>query len=738
MEPLPLAPPEPSEDALPAAQGELVVQNGRLAGTRRALASALTLIGRDPSCEIHLNIEGVKPLHCAIVHGPAGFVLRDLDSVSGTVLNGETIHISALQDGDLLTVGPFQFRFQVPSGEPMEAPLTPAALRAERDALRIQAAAVAAQQAALGEEEIQLQQRRKALQRQKEQLATHLEERRQELIDLREQARRDRAALKAESETARAQNEEVRAALSKEREAVRQELQQAARERRRLIEFRKRLKQRWRKHWKVHEDALKRREQELAGERGKLERDAECLQRERVQMTQAQLRFNGEVELGRRKLQDEWQQLGLAQQQWEACLNQEQTGRAAHLRELDRRAAAVAASEQAAYEQGRHAEELHLKLRKEAEGLDARIRNQRLKLVEQGKQSNPSPAGPVAPFEAAAPLPRQREAAVPAVLARLAGDLADQRLHLLKQWQAFLELREAWEPERAAALAEIEAAARELEQRERWLDARAQALADSEADLRRRQTALFDVRCSLEAWQARLTARETFLDNERVMLLADVRAREEHAEAQGQRLEEMRQRRARRRSQEIEELRLAREQHEQMRRDYALLWQECQDRRAQVIREQRELTAKSLALEQFRQELLRRAADTPGADKRVERLRRRALAHLEAEARELSRERAAVKAETGRLDGRADRLLDKEESLVARHESWMRKIAEWEEQRSAAAVVEQHREQELRHWQLVHEQDARQLHELREEVERIARLLLEEGDTAGPPASQAA
>ncbi len=59
----------------------------------------------------------------------------------------------------------------------------------------------------------------------------------------------------------------------------------------------------------------------------------------------------------------------------------------------------------------------------------------------------------------------------------------------------------------------------------------------------------------------------------------------------------------------------------------------------------------------------------------------------------------------------------------------MRKLAEWEDQRAASADLEQHREQELRHWQLVHEQDARQLSALREEVERIARLLLDEGDT---------
>ncbi|HWG46016.1 MAG TPA: FHA domain-containing protein [Gemmataceae bacterium] len=732
MEPHSLSPAEPPDDSSRAALGELVVQNGRLRGTRRALASALTLMGRDPLCEFHLNVESVNPLHCAIVRSPLGLLLRDLGSATGTFLNGEAIQDNPLQDGDLITIGPFQFRLDLPSDEPSEEPLTAKALQAERDGLRIQAAAVAAQQAELIEEENQLEQRCKALERQKEQLAAHLDERRQQLLDLREQARQDRAALKAETEAARQQNEEVRSALGKEREAVRQELQQAGKERRRLVELRKRLKKRWRKHWHGHEAALQRREQEVAAERGKVERDAVNLQRERVQLTQAQLRFNGEVELGRRKLQDEWQSLGLAQQQWEACLNQEQAERARRLRELDQRAAALAGTERTLLEQRQHAEQLQLKLRKEAEGLDTRIRNQRLKLQEQAKQPLADSSLSSASIDTAllAPVIRSREPDVPRVLARLAGELADQRLHLLEQWQRLLKVHEGLEPERSAILTEIESAARELVQRERRIDAREEALMANEVDLRRRQEALFEVRCSLEAWQARLTARETFLDNERVMLLADVRAREEQADAQVQRLEEMRQRRIRRRSQEIEELRVAREKHEQMRCDYALLWQECQDRRAELIREHRELAAKALTLEQFRQELLRRAADTPGADKRLQRLRRRNLARIKAEERDLTRERAALRAETKRLDARGGRLVGQEESLIVRHEKWMRQVAEWEDQRAASADLEQHRQQELRHWQLIHEQDERQLSELREEVERIARLLLDEGESA--------
>lgn len=730
MEPIPVSAPEPSDDASPTMLGELIVQNGRLSGTRRALVSPLTLIGRDPACEFHVNVDGVKPLHCAIVHGRAGFFLRDLGGEASTLVNGEAVQETPLQDGDVLTIGPFHFSLQLPEGE--DAAST-AALQVERDAVRIQAAAVAAQQADLAEQEAQIRQRRKALERQKEQLADHLEERRQQLVQLREQARQDRAAIKAETEEARRQNDEVRAALSREREVVQRELQQAGKERRRLIELRKRLRARWRKHWQIHENALESREKDLKSERAHLQHEMESLQRERVQLMQAQLRFNGEVEIGRRRLQEEWQQLGLAQQQWESCLNQEQTERSQRLRDLNRRTAEVAATEQKLAEQRRTVEQLHLQLRKESEGLETRICNQRLKLLDHEKQL--SVLARKAPAEEPSPVlvPKPRPLDVPRVLARLAGDLADQRRHLLEQWQCLLELHEIWGPEHSAIVAQFESAARELVRVEQRLAEREQALSADETALRLRQQALFDVRCSLEAWQARLTARETFLDNERLMLLADVQAREEAAEAQTQRLEEIRLRRARRRSQEIEELRLARAQHEQMRRDYALLWQECQDRRADLIREHRDLAAKALALEQFRQELLGRTADTPEADKRLQRLHRRNLARIQADERDLQRERAALMGETKRLDLRDARLIEQEEKLVAQHDDWMKQVADWEDRQAAAVALEQHRQQELSHWQLLHERDERQLIELREEVERIARLLLEESESANPP-----
>jgi len=68
----------------------------------------------------------------------------------------------------------------------------------------------------------------------------------------------------------------------------------------------------------------------------------------------------------------------------------------------------------------------------------------------------------------------------------------------------------------------------------------------------------------------------------------------------------------------------------------------------------------------------------------------------------------------------------------------MKQVADWEDRQAAGAALEQHRQQELRHWQLLHERDERQLIELRQEIERIAGMLLEEAQTATPSLSKAA
>ncbi len=644
----------------------------------------------------------------------------------------------------------------------MESPgnLPANSLEAEREALRIQAAAVVAQQAALAEEESRLRQGRTALEKQKQQLAAHLENRRRHLLQLQEQTREDRAAFQAECEARRQEQEQIRQQIALAQEESARERQQVDRQRRRLVELRKRLKRRWHRHWDAEKAAVVAREQDLIQAREKLRQDAEALRGERAAFLQAQLRHNGEVELGRRQLQDEWQQLGLAQQHWEAALNQEQARRKREQEDLQRRLAEVQAAERALTDRQRQAEKRLAQLNAEIQGLEVRVRNQRLRLIEQEQerarvelalraQGRPQDGLADTPAGALVPVPTpprpSRRFRLPAAWVRLAGMLADQRRHLIEQWHQLLETRAAWQAEQEAALAVIVGQAREHEEqvrlREQALTVKEQTVAAALTDLAQRVQALSRVRCALEGWQARLTAREAGWETERAGLLAEVHAREEAAAAQVRALEEAHERRLRRRGEEMEALRGARQRLEQLRRDYAALWQECQKRRAQLAREQRLLASQALALENLRQELLPQAADPAAASRRLDRVQKRQTARLEAEERALKEDRQALLAEARRLEERSRLLHLQEDDLVARHDEWARQVVAWEEQRLAAADAEVRRRQEVQRLQTLRALDERQLTQLRDELERIARLLMDEGEPLpldAPPPSQAA
>jgi pSer/pThr/pTyr-binding forkhead associated (FHA) protein len=740
MEPTANLPPEADPPAV-APAGELVVQNGRLSGVRRPLGETVTVIGRAPGCEVCLALEGVHALHCVVVRGSAGFLVRDLTDAGATLLNGEPVTAAPLHHGDTIEVGPYQFRAELPDSPAGASPAgEPSA--GTRDALRIQAAAVAAQQAGLTEAESRLQQQRKALKRHEEQLADHLQERQRRLKELQEQVRQERSAWKVERAAAEQEMEGQRKGLAQAREETVRDLERAGRERLRLVGLRKRLKQRWRRHWQEQEKALGRRAQEMAAAEGRLRQQAEALQREREGNAQAQLRFNGEVELGRRQLRDEWQQLGLAQQRWEEALNREQAERVQRNRALDLRAAELAAADLALAEQKRLWQQGLSHLKKEHEGIDARVRNLRHKLQElECQPARPGSPGPAPAVAALAPAPVAQAQPMPEWpedLGTLAGLLADQRLHLLEQWQRLLEATEAWHAERVAVVADLELAGRQLANREQQVVEQEQALEQAREELVRRQEALAGVRCQLEGWQARLRSRETTWEGERATLLADVQAREEVAASQVRRLEELRQRWAGRRRKELEDLQAARAACEELRQHHTALWQECQKRRAKLAQEQREASAQMVSLERFRQELLTQAPDAAAAEKRILKLRKRDLARIESGERDLTRERQALQAEIAYLQERARHLERQEDELVRRYEAWSCRQTEWEDQQAASADAEERRHKELHRLQQLHAQDERQLVELRDELERVARLLLDEVEPSAPAANRAA
>src|SRR5262249_9208084 len=145
-------------------------------------------------------------------------------------------------------------------------------------------------------------------------------------------------------------------------------LEQAGRERRRLVELRRRLRRRWKRHWGGQEQDLRRREEEVA-------RQAERLRAERGVLTRARLRFHGDAELGRRQIEDGWGELDKGQRQWQAERERQEAELARKERELHEGRMALAAAQRDHAAREARARAARAALEREAEGLENRVRN---------------------------------------------------------------------------------------------------------------------------------------------------------------------------------------------------------------------------------------------------------------------------------------------------------------------------------------------------------------------------
>lgn len=72
-----------------------------------------TLIGRDHSAHVHLRDERVSRLHARIRTIGAGFLLEDLGSTNGTLLNGAPVDSEPLAEGDVISLGGLELQFAI-------------------------------------------------------------------------------------------------------------------------------------------------------------------------------------------------------------------------------------------------------------------------------------------------------------------------------------------------------------------------------------------------------------------------------------------------------------------------------------------------------------------------------------------------------------------------------------------------------------------------------------------------
>jgi hypothetical protein len=706
-----------------------------------------------------------------LVQAPGGLVLRVLQSDAPTSVNGERISTCTLRDGDVVAVGPFEFdvHLRTDTASVGNLPLGVAALhdmevlQKEKEALRIQAAAVVAQQAALTEEEGKLQQRAVALQRQEEQLAAHLEEKRGQLVTLQDQVRDARAALRGERTEFEQQSKEMLQNVDKAGKEATATQQQAQTERKRLQELRRRLKQRWHRHWAEERAVMHRREQEVLDERRRLEQAIEQALVEKSALTQTRLRFNGEVELGRRQLQAGRVQLAAEQTSWRERRTREQAALRTQTQALRQRETLLAGIERELLDDKQRWEEQLLHLAKEVEGLENRIRNQRRRMLEQQEEatrleaklaalrgaaepaaSEPAPDAtpamlpvPTDPTIVVAQAPRADGAEVER-LEILTGELADQRLHLIEQFERLVWIEAGWRQARSVVLAELESAARQLDEREQAVHARERDAKGVEDYLRQRREELGQTRCHLDAWQSRLGARESAWESERATLQARLRTREELVRRHLDIMTNLRRRWGQRRRLETSQLRAEHQRFQEARQQYAALWEDCLRRSAALDKEKRSAAEQTLAMEQYRLELLNQSEDAANVERTLERLRRRWAALAAAAERSLGRQHQALEAEASRVETRSRHVEQLAAEVAAREAHLSKRQTAWEFHQAMDEEDQVRLHKELESLRAERVWRDRQLADLRYEVERMAVALLEEAQPPDLPDAQAA
>lgn len=104
--------PEPAGKIPSRLQASLVIVEGHARGMEYAVTKTYTVIGRDKEAEITPPGDShISRRHAMIVYLDGSYILKDLDSTNGTVINGAIIKQANLGHGDKFRVGETTFQF---------------------------------------------------------------------------------------------------------------------------------------------------------------------------------------------------------------------------------------------------------------------------------------------------------------------------------------------------------------------------------------------------------------------------------------------------------------------------------------------------------------------------------------------------------------------------------------------------------------------------------------------------
>jgi len=99
---------------------------------RRVLREGV-IVGRSPHCEVQVEDEMISRKHCAIIPTPEGWLLKDLDSRNGTMVNGVDLRQHLLADGDRIEMGDVVVTFDATSRDTGEEAVSQLSAEEELD-----------------------------------------------------------------------------------------------------------------------------------------------------------------------------------------------------------------------------------------------------------------------------------------------------------------------------------------------------------------------------------------------------------------------------------------------------------------------------------------------------------------------------------------------------------------------------------------------------------------------------
>jgi hypothetical protein len=81
-------------------------------GARHELEHPVVTLGRARECDIVVEDPSVSRRHAELRRGPGGFTIVDLQSTNGTQVNGKKVDQAQVEDGDRITLGQTELRFE--------------------------------------------------------------------------------------------------------------------------------------------------------------------------------------------------------------------------------------------------------------------------------------------------------------------------------------------------------------------------------------------------------------------------------------------------------------------------------------------------------------------------------------------------------------------------------------------------------------------------------------------------